>query len=413
MARPAIAIALPDDERPYVSEVLREADLEPVAVGSPADLEQLLGSRHDVAVAILDGETDFDESLEYYALLHEPGRNIPSLMIVSPRTLDRLAGAAGHAAEHDEYFSRPYSPEALRWRVEAMLIRQMTVDDGSGAAVQTGPLSAEGWSRRGQVLGIFNAKGGVGKTTIALNLSAALVAMGRKVLLVDADTVTGHVASSLGLDQVRTLADSLADNKAAGAAATPETLEELVAAHSSGLKVLVVSSSPLRESALDPAAIVSSIDAARRAFDVIVVDLHPDYDELNRAVFRRADRILVPVTPDLPALRAAVQLRDVASELGFREKLALIVNRANSGVTIADMESTVGMPAFASIRSAGLQLVKAANVGRTVIDLFPGEQISGDFRALGERVVGAPRAKEAGRASIRGLFRRKEPVRAG
>jgi hypothetical protein len=61
MARPAIAIALPDDERPYVSEVLREADLEPVAVGSPADLEQLLGSRHDVAVAILDGETDFDE----------------------------------------------------------------------------------------------------------------------------------------------------------------------------------------------------------------------------------------------------------------------------------------------------------------------------------------------------------------
>ena len=177
--------------------------------------------------------------------------------------------------------------------------------------------------------------------------------------------------------------------------------------------MLVVSSSPLRSSALDPAAIVSSIDAARRSFDVIVVDLHPDYDELNRAVFRRADRILVPVTPDLPALRAAVQLRDVADELGFRGKLALIVNRANSGVTIADMESTVGMPAFASIRSAGLQLVKAANVGRTVIDLFPGEQISGDFRALGERILGAPRAKEVGRASVRGLFRRKVPARAG
>jgi len=134
---------------------------------------------------------------------------------------------------------------------------------------------------------------------------------------------------------------------------------------------------------------------------------------LNRAIFGRADRILVPVTPDVPALRAAVQLREVAGELGFRDKLALVINRANSGVSVADMESTVGMPSFAAIRSAGLQLVKAANEGRTVIDLFPAEKVSGDFRALAERVVGTPRAKEATGASIRRLFGRKEALRAG
>ena len=413
MARPAIAIALPDDERQHVVDALREADFEPVAVRRPADLEALLASRHDVAVAILDGESDFDESLEYYEQLHVPGRDIPSLMIVSPRTLDRLAGAAGRAGAHDEYFTRPYSPEALRWRIEAMLIRQMTVDDGSGAVIQSGPLSADNWSRRGQMLGIFNAKGGVGKTTIAVNLAAALVAMGRSVLLVDADTVTGHIASSLGLEQVRTLVDSLSDTSEAGPGATPETLEELVAAHSSGLKVLVLSSSPLKTARLVPETVADAIDRARRSFDVIVVDLHPDYDALNRAMFGRADRILVPVTPDVPALRAAVQLRDVADELGFRAKLALVVNRANSGVSMADMESTVGMAAFASIRSAGMQLVKAANEGRTVIDLFRSEKVSGDFRALAERVVGVPRPREAGRVSLRGLFGRKESVRVG
>jgi pilus assembly protein CpaE len=413
VARPAIAIALPDDERQHVVDVLREAGFEPVAVRRPADLEALLASRHDVGVAILDGESDFDESLEYYELLHVPGRDIPSLMIVSPRTLDRLAGAAGRAGAHDEYFTRPYSPEALRWRIEAMLIRQMTVDDGSGAVIQSGPLSADSWSRRGQMLGVFNAKGGVGKTTIAVNLAAALVAMGRSVLLVDADTVTGHIASSLGLEQVRTLVDSLSDTSEAGPGATPETLEELVAAHSSGLKVLVLSSSPLKTARLVPEMVADAIDRARSSFDIIVVDLHPDYDALNRAMFGRADRILVPVTPDVPALRAAVQLRDVADELGFRAKLALVVNRANSGVSMADMESTVGMAAFASIRSAGMQLVKAANEGRTVIDLFPSEKVSGDFRALAERVVGVPRPKEAGRASLRSLFGRKESVRVG
>jgi MinD-like ATPase involved in chromosome partitioning or flagellar assembly len=411
MARPAIAVALPDDESPHVVDVLREADFEPVAVRRPGDLEALLASRHDVAVAILDGESDFDESLEYYGLLHEPGRAIPALMIVSPRTLDRLAGAAGRAGAHDEYFTRPYSPEALRWRVEAMLIRQMTVDDGSGAVIQSGQLSAGDWSRRGAFLGIFNPKGGVGKTTIAINLAASLVGMGRKVLLVDADTVTGHIASSLGLEHVRTLVDSLTDAHEAGPGTAPEALEDLVAAHPSGLKVLILSSSPLKTGHLDPAAVADAIDRARRSFDVIVVDLHPDYDWLNRAIFLRADRILVPVTPDVPAIRAAVQLREVAAELGFGDKLALVINRANSGVSMADMERTVGMTSFASIRSAGLQLVKAANEGRTVIDLFPAEKVSADFRALAERVVGTPRVKEASRASIRGLFGRKEPVR--
>ena len=180
-----------------------------------------------------------------------------------------------------------------------------------------------------------------------------------------------------------------------------------------GLKVLVLASSPLKTATLDPEKVADAIDRARRSFDVIVVDLHPDYDALNRAMFGRADRILVPVTPDVPALRAAVQLRDVGDELGFRVKLALVINRANSGVSVADMESTVGMAAFASVRSAGLQLVKAANEGRTVIDLFPSEKVSGDFRALAERVLGVPRPKEAARASFRSLFGRKESVRVG
>ena len=398
MARPAIAIALPEDERQYVVDVLREAEFEPVVVGRPEDLAALLSSRHDIAVAILDGESDFDESLEYYGLLHEPGRDIPALMIVSARTLDRLAGAAGRAGAHDEYFTRPYSPEALRWRVEAMMIRQMAVDDGSGAVLQSGPLSVGDWSRRG---------------TFAVNLAASLVAMGRSVLLVDADTVTGHIASSLGMSSIRTLVDSVADTREGGSGTTPETIEELVASHPSGLKVLVLSSSPLKTEHINPAAVAEAIDRARRSFDVIVVDLHPDYDLLNRAIFSRADRILVPVTPDVPALRAAVQLRDVGSELGFRDKLALVINRANSGVSVADMERTVGMPSFAEIRSAGLQLVRAANQGRTVIDLFPTEKVSEDFRALAERVVGRPRAMETGRASLKSLFGRKVAARAG
>ena len=105
------------------------------------------------------------------------------------------------SAVEDEYFTRPYSAESLRWRVEAMFIRSQTVDDGSGPVLQGGPIEADSWARRATIVAIFNPKGGVGKTTVATNLASALqIHKGQSVLLVDADTVTGHVTTSLGIE---------------------------------------------------------------------------------------------------------------------------------------------------------------------------------------------------------------------
>ena len=64
MARPAIVIALPPEEQAAVVAELREAGFDAIAISRPDELEALLASRRDVAVAILDGESDFDTSLE-------------------------------------------------------------------------------------------------------------------------------------------------------------------------------------------------------------------------------------------------------------------------------------------------------------------------------------------------------------
>jgi pilus assembly protein CpaE len=158
--------------------------------------------------------------------------------------------------------------------------------------------------------------------------------------------------------------------------------------------------------------VAEAIGAARRGFDFVVVDLHPSYSTLNQAIFEKADRILVPVTPDVPAIRAAVQLGSVASELGIRERLALVINRANSGVGGADLERTVGMPALAQVRSGGMLFVRAANEGRTVIEMFPREKITEDFDALADRLLGTTAAAPAAKSSF-GLFSRpKAAVRA-
>jgi cellulose biosynthesis protein BcsQ len=381
VARPAIVIALPPAERAPVTDELRAAGFEAITIRTPDELEALLASRHDIAVAILDGENDFDTSLEYYGLLHDGGHDIPALMVMSPQALDKMFSPT----TADEFFSRPYTADSIRWRVEAMCIRSVTIDDGSGPIIQGGSMEMGDWSRRATVIAVFNPKGGVGKTTIATNLASALqLHQSQKVLLVDADTVTGHVTTSLGLEQVRTVADSWREQADDGIA---ESLTELATPHPSGMSVVSLTASPLNTEILDPVRVADAITMSRPIYDFIVVDLHPSYSALNRAVFEKSDKILVPVTPDVPALRAAVQLREVAIELNVQDRLALVINRANSGVSVADMEKTVGMPALALIRSGGLFFVHAANAGRTVIEMYPRERITEDFDALAERLV--------------------------
>jgi len=399
--RPAVAIALPPAELAAVGEQLAEAGYEPIEVKTAEILEELLNERDDIGVAILDGEYDFDRTLEMYALLHENGRNIPSLMVVAARALDRMS-LAGRARANDEYFTRPYSAESLRWRVEAMLIRaEIRTSDSLGGIIEShgGLLESSPPDepvldiRRGQIVIVFNPKGGVGKTTIAVNVASLLqIRKGQRVLLVDCDTVTGHVASSLGLENTRTVADAWTEELDSGVA---ESFAEIAAKHQNGLSVLAMAESPLHTEILEPKRVAEAITSACGVYDWVIVDMHPDYGPLNQVIFERADKIIVPVTPDVPAIRAAVQFREVAVELEIRERLAMVVNRANSGVSVADMERTVGMPALAEVRSAGMLFVRAANEGRSAVERFPKEKVIDDIETLCNRMMAT---KESGAA---------------
>jgi len=342
VARPAIAVALPLSESTSVSAELLAAGFEVIEIEHPRELEKALDVRRDIALAVLDGEVDAAEAEDYDTVLRGAGRAIPALTVVSPRAFERLVPLAQEGSLN-EYFTRPYSADSIRWRVEAMCIRRETVDDGSGPILQGGdPGSWRDEADGGPIEGLY----------------------------------------------------------------------DIAAGHPSGMKVVALTDSPLNTDVLDPARMAAALNAARSRVDVIVIDLHPSYSTLNQAIFDVADRILVPVTPDVPAIRAAVQLRDVAVGLGCRERLAMVINRANSGLSVADMERTVGMPGLALIRSGGLLFVRAANEGRTVIEMFPKEKITTDFEVLADRVLGTPTIVPAAKAGFRIGARTRQPARA-
>ena len=250
MTRPAVVVALPPSESATVCAELEEAGFVVLPIEQPRELERLLEMRKDIGLAVLDGEIEEDVWRVYELVLRDAIRPIPALTVVSPRAFERLTMAV-ETGKDDEYFTRPYSADSIRWRVEAMCIRRETVDDGSGPILQAGGSGVNGWNGRATTIAVFNPKGGVGKTTVATNLASALqMRKGKTVLLIDADTVTGHVTTSLGIDAVRTVADSWRDEAEGGPA---ETLLEIASAHASGMKVVALTDSPLHTDVLDPA----------------------------------------------------------------------------------------------------------------------------------------------------------------
>ncbi len=414
MRRPTIAIGLPADEREAVLEQLTAAEFGSVILESAGELPDVVAAGVPVGLAILDATDDPATLSKALTALRAAGPTVPILVVADHAQFETLQEGASLGPD-DEIVLRPVDADAIRWRAEAMLIRAQVTSHGSESSVLArGPVEAE-WAARSPIIAIFNPKGGVGKTTIATNLATAIQnRRDRRVLLVDADTVTGHVTMSLGMETGRTIADAWLDEDEGG---PHEEILDVAGVHESGIRVAALVSSPLAMPNLNPERVAEALLAARWGVDVIVVDLHPSYSEVNQTIFGLADRIVVPVTPDLPAIRAAVQLVEVATELGLRDRLALVVNRANSGVTIKQIEAAVGLPAIAQIRSGGMLFVRAANEGRTVTDMFPREKVTGDFEALADRLLGlepepvlSPTPERA--SLLGGLFGRKEPARA-
>ena len=409
--RPAVVVALAEPERSEVVNSLTEAGFGTIPMNPDGVLAEAFSRHTQTLIAVVDVAGDPAGAA---SRVQEARRGRPDALsvvyIAHESDLDGLQAAG--MEEADELLLRQWTVDALRWRIEAMAIRAQAPTSSSHDPVLAGGHLDGDWGKpEAPVFAVFNPKGGVGKTTIATNLAAVFqLRRQMQVLLLDADTVTGHVGLSLGLPAGRSAADSWVDEDAGYG---HETLLDLAAKHSSGIRVATLSTNPLSHPNLPPARVADAILEARHFVDAVVVDLHPSYSEVNLAIFAIADRILVPVTPDLPAMRAAIQLKDVAAEVGVRDRLSMIINRANSGVTVADMEATVSLPAVAHIRSAGMHFVWSANAGKSLIDKFPRHPAAQDFEHLADRLLaiqsGAPapeRARETG-SLLKNLFGRK------
>jgi pilus assembly protein CpaE len=374
MERPSVLLAMDGDLEEHVRALTRAGfEAADLATGS---------SEFDLAV--IDCDLDPGAVSGLYATLRErPGMRI--LLLVGPDT--ELPEGVG--LSHDEIALKPIPPDALVYRLQALLIRTgRSVPTESGDWASADALSSSPMAGEGQVISVFAPKGGVGKTTVAVNVAVALRQQTRsEVLLFDADVGVGNVTSVLEVPYRLGLAD-LADSPPEEW--TDASFDQIVATHGeSGVRVLTWGTDPAESERISVDLLLAALRWARNHHSYVIVDNHPGYDDRTMAMLAVANEIFLVVTPEVGAVRNSSQFLALARELGLANVVRVIVNRANHGIRVRDMETSLGLPVAATIVSNGPRSVIASNEGRPIVTKFPREKIADDLHTVA-RLISQP-----------------------
>ncbi len=242
----------------------------------------------------------------------------------------------------------------------------------------------------GKVIVVFSPKGGVGKTTIAVNLAFALDRASKEpVALLDLDLQFGDVAPMVGEIPNATIHDLVTDPSNLIDSHRMERVMTRVG--NTGVEVLAAPAKP--EDAEDVRAdhVVRVLQILRHTHAFVVVDSAPGYSEVNVAALDFADEVLVICTPDVMTVRKIGQALRLFYE-GFRyplQKVKIVLNRAGSrtGVEVVDIVRTLSHDVAYQLASDGSWPVKAANQGRPLQLLQPESLLSRGLRDIARQLV--------------------------
>lgn len=246
-----------------------------------------------------------------------------------------------------------------------------------------------------RVIAILNQKGGVGKTTTAINLGAYLSKAGKSVLLVDFDP-QGNATSGLGFDKhtapVTTL-DVLSDNtvvsKAIYETATPNLFIMPANAGLATAEIDLVSKDK-REFMLKNA--LKSLD-----YDYILIDCPPALGLLTINALTAADELLIPVQSEYYALEGLSQLLSVMQKVkqGLNpslELLGVVVTMFDSRTSLseqvhAELKKHFDTKLFKTIIPRNIKLAEAPSHGKPVVDHDKWSKGARAYKALSKEVL--------------------------
>jgi pilus assembly protein CpaE len=251
---------------------------------------------------------------------------IPILILTARgQMIDRQTALQAGANDH---MAKPVTPHLLLEKVDELL----------GLHKPPAPLGVGG-----KIVSLLSLRGGVGVTTLAVNLAITGIQAGgdgTEVCLVDLSPSSGQGALHRRVKANQTWAAL----PGLGTNPSPDDLAGLLTTHPAGIHLLAAPFEPTFANTLSAPLVDGALAALRSRFGLIVVDLPPLLDGVAAAALDVSDHILLVLTPEVGAIQAAVAMLQVMDEV--QEKVVVILNHISPqpGLPEATVEKALRRP---------------------------------------------------------------------
>ena len=325
--------------------------------------------------------------------------NFPDLPVIAisslpgrePMRKAMLAGAR-------DFLAKPLNRLELREALETVVRQEEKRALFRQARVSAAP-------DQGSIVAVFGPKGGVGKSTVAVNLAIAMAKAQQRVVLVDLDVDAGADALMLNVTPTKSIFD-LPTNLSSS---DPELLKGYMTQHPSGLHLLAA---PLNlVSQQEQNAIVGDwpklLDALTSTYEYVVVDTPSTANEVVHTLLRSATYVLVMTSLEVPSISVVKKYLETMRGWEFaRDKIKVVMNVANSSNSVkkTDIEEFLGMPVFWTIPNDP-KVGEANQRGKPLVELSPHSKAAEAITGLHYTLTGLKPKAQGGMNILRGLGR--------
>ena len=359
-----VYIAATEEYRNSMSAMVRETP-DVILAGTATSLEVALDAcaRNNPGVLLLDDALlrDNAETLARCAAAPYP------IVLLAHATGPAVAKRALAIGAHDLI-------DKNTWRDELMLTLERAAD------------LLAGQKRAGKILAVFSPKGGVGKTTLSVNLGIALAQKTHDpVVIVDLDLAFGDVAAMVGVTPTATLHNLI--TPPIDMPAVAQVLVEVVP----NVYALPAPINPEEAEDIRPEMVVALFEVLKAEYSYIIADLAPGYNEITITTLDSSDKILTVCTPDVVTLRTVGQSLQLFRD-GFHypaSKVRLVLNRSGSktGISSADVNALLKTHITYTLPSEGSIPARAANDGIPMVVMEPRCAMASALYAMADALI--------------------------